>query len=153
VVGLPGGRRLYYPNARIEDRLPGYCQQQSSPGRTKPTIVYDEPKAVGQTTYGGKLVENVVQAICRDLLVAALLECERQQLPVVLHVHDEIVLEVEAVRAQEALRQLVRIMSTPPAWAAGFPLEVEGFVAGRYVKKPPQGAPVVKARNGQLLQE
>jgi hypothetical protein len=46
---------------------------------------------------------------------------------------------------------MVVIMSTPPTWAAGSSIEVEGFAAERYVKKAPAGAPKVKARNGQLL--
>jgi DNA polymerase len=153
IIRLPSGRQLRYRNARIEDRVPGYCRALNLPERPKPTLVYDGPDTPGITTYGAKLVENIVQAICRDLLVAALLECERQRLPVVLHVHDEVVVEVPAAGAEEVLRRLVVIMSTPPAWAEGFPVEVEGFVSDRYLKSAPEGAAVVKARNGQLLGE
>ena len=97
------------------------------------------------------LTENIVQALCRDLLVAAMLECEKQGLPVVLHVHDEIVIEVPAGEADGALRKLVTNMSTPPPWATGFPVEVEGFASKRYSKSPPKETKAIKARNGQVL--
>jgi DNA polymerase len=151
VIQLPSGRRIFYRNARIEDRVPSYCSTLDLPEKAKPTLVYDDPKKGETTTYGGKLSENIVQALCRDLLVAALVECEKQNLPVVLHVHDEIVCEVPMTGMEEYLRRLVTIMSVPPVWASGFPIEVEGFAAERYVKSAPQGAPVIKARNGRCL--
>jgi hypothetical protein len=144
---------MFYRNARIEDRIPSYCRAKGIPERPKPTIVFDSPNQPGVVTYGGKLTENLVQAICRDLLAGSLVECERQGLPVVLHVHDEIVVEVDGEKAGEALERLLIIMSTPPAWAAGFPIEVEGFVAKRYVKAPPRGGRVLRARDGLLLSE
>src|SRR5581483_4567382 len=70
-----------------------------------------------EATYGGKLVENLVSGICRDLLAGAMLACERAVLPVVLHTHDELVCEVPAAGTNASLRQLVEIMSSPPAWA------------------------------------
>jgi len=152
VIRLPSGRRLFYRNARSECRVPGYCDALGLSPVAKPTLVYDEADEQGVTTYGGKLVENIVQAICRDLLVAGLLECERQGLPVVLHVHDEVVVEVPAEQADEALRRLVTVMSTPPNWASGFPVEVEGFIAERYGKSPPKGGVVLKGRNGLVLE-
>jgi DNA polymerase bacteriophage-type len=93
----------------------------------------------------------VVQADRGDLLVAALLGCERQGLPVVLHVHDEVVVEVPAEEAEDAVRRLADIMSAPPAWAEGFPLGVETFSSERYLKSPPAGSSKAKARNGQVL--
>ena len=89
VVQLPSGRRLYYRNARVENRIPAYCKSLGLPPRPKRTLIFDAPSAPNTATYGGKLTENVVQGTCRDLLAAALVECERQGLPVVLHVHDE----------------------------------------------------------------
>lgn len=151
VIRLPSGRRLFYRNARLEWRIPHYCQQPGMQQIEKPTLVYDDPKEAGKVTYGGSLTENIVQAICRDLLVAAMFECQRQGLAIVLHVHDELVLEVAADQADEALRKLLTIMTTPPAWAPGLPIEVEGFCAERYYKVPPAGTQVVKARNGEIL--
>ncbi len=153
VIRLPSGRKIFYHNARIEPRVPGYCVKQGLPQEEKPTLVYDGPteKDKGTATYGGKLTENIVSGISRDLLVAAMLECERRGLPVVLHVHDEAVVEIGADRADVGLREFLAIMSTPPAWAVGFPLEVEGFCSTRYTKHPPQGAVVLRARNGVIL--
>jgi DNA polymerase len=143
-IRLPSGRRLTYRNARIEDVVPAYCEKLGLPRDTKPTLVFDGPEILGTTTYGGKLVENIVQAICRDLLAAALLECERQGLPVVLHVHDEIVVEVPADQAEESLQRLAKIMTTPPTWAVGFPVGVEAYASDRYLKSPPARMPKVK---------
>jgi DNA polymerase len=67
---------------------------------------------------------------------------------VVLHVHDEAVCEVPADRAEESLHRMTLIMSTPPAWAEGFPVKVEGFACERYVKSPFKGCPEVKYLNG-----
>ncbi|MBL8797632.1 MAG: hypothetical protein JNM56_27275 [Planctomycetia bacterium] len=77
-------------------------------------------------------------------------ECD--PLPVVLHNYDEIIVEAAEAQADDVLRRLAEIMSMPPAWVAGFPVEVEGFAAQRYGKSSPPGAIQVKSRNGQLLQ-
>jgi len=139
---LPSGRRLCYFNARIEDRVPGYAKALGI-DRPKATLVYDGP--MGEAfLYGGKITENVVQAICRDLLATALVQCEAAGLRVVLHVHDEIVAEVPVAAAAESLNLLATIMTTPPEWAAGLPVAVEGFAAPRYLKGPPEGWPHLK---------
>ena len=111
-VALPSGRRLYYPDARLE------------PGRFGMDIVVGD----GERTYGGKIAENVTQAVARDLLADALMQCDEAKLPVVLHVHDEIVLDGDHLSAIEG------IMSTPPAWASDLPLACEGQVAPFFTK-------------------
>ena len=136
--------------ARIEEAGSGVLPPPAAAEGIKPTIIYDHPKTGEAHLYGGKIAENVVQAICRDLLVAAMLECERHGLPVVLHVHDEIVIEVPEAEAKAALQTLAVIMSTPPAWAMGFPIEVEGFAAERYLKVR-KGGLQSKARGGLIL--
>lgn len=146
IVQLPSGRCLRYRNARVEYAAP--------PGRewgARPTLFYDNPRNGAESTYGGKLVENIVQAVCRDLLAAALVACEREGLPVVLHVHDEIVVEVPAADAERALVRLVEIMSRAPEWAAGLPIEVEGFASERYYDSPVRGAVVVRGRDGRVI--
>jgi DNA polymerase len=149
-IELPSGRRMYYQNARIERLASRYAND--SPDNMKPSIVFDSPKYRRTPTYGGKLTENIVSGTCRDLLVEAMLECERQSLPVVLHVHDEVVIEVEASEGEEALRRLLTIMSTPPSWATGFPIEVEGFLSDRYFKGAPSGEKPLRARNREILE-
>src|SRR5262249_61705903 len=93
----------------------------------------------------------VVQGPCGAVLADALGGLEAGGLPVVLHVHDEAVCEVPADRAEEALRRMAVILSTPPAWAAGFPLKVEGYPCERYVKTPFRGSPVVKFLDGKAV--
>jgi hypothetical protein len=111
---------------------------------------FDDPARITAVAPGELLrPESMVQALCRDLLAGALVRLEAEGLPVVLHVHDEAVCEVPAARAEEALRRTAGILSTPPAWAAGFPLKVEGFACERYVKSPFQGCPEVKYLNGE----
>jgi DNA polymerase len=84
--------------------------------------------------YGGLITENVVQALARDLLVHAMFACRREHLPIVLTVHDEIVLEVEEDKADEKL--LAQIMADIPAWAREIkvPVEAEVWSAERYKK-------------------
>jgi DNA polymerase len=150
VVILPSGRRKYYRHPRVEDykvvfELPGRegDQKKALPGKGG--------FGIRKQTYGGDLTENLVQATCRDLLVLAMLQCERERLPIISTTHDEIICEVPAERGEDALRQLLEIMSTQPAWADGFPIEVEGFLSTRYAKKPIPQSPVRKARNGILI--
>ena len=130
IIVLPSGRKLHYRNVRIEDVVPGYCQALGIPAKPKPTIVYDSPKGTSYLSFGGKIVENISQAICRDLLADALIKCEDAGLNPVGHVHDEIICEV----TDPKIDQLVKLMSTPPTWADGFPIKVEGFTSRRYVK-------------------
>jgi DNA polymerase len=146
VVTLPSGRQLRYRNARIEDRIPGYAKAYHTT-RTKPTLVYTGPRGEAML-YGGKITENIVQAICRDLLATALVRADAAGLRPVLHVHDEIVCEVPAADATHGLQSLVDIMTEPPTWATGFPIGVEGFAAPRYQKGAPTGWPTAKKRSG-----
>jgi DNA polymerase len=149
VVTLPSGREVIYRNCRIEERVPAYVHLLGLPERLKPTLVYAHPRGEA-TLFGGKITENLVQAICRDLLCCALLRCERAGLQVVAHVHDELVVEVLRADVEEALRQLLVLMSTPPRWAAGSPIVVEGFASPRYTKSPFRGWPRAEAANGVL---
>jgi DNA polymerase len=151
VVRLPSGRRLCYRNARIEGRIPNYPGRTDLNPQPQPTLVFDSPQKPSESTYGAKLVENIVQGICRDLLVAAMQNCERAGLPIVLHVHDELVAEVPGENAEMLLRQFVEIMSGIPSWAEGFPVEVEGYLSERYQKYPGAGAATFQARNGQFI--
>jgi DNA polymerase bacteriophage-type len=84
--------------------------------------------------YGGKVVENAIQALCRDLMAAAMLRAEVAGLRVVLTVHDEIVCDVPAADAQRAYDTLHACMTTLPPWAVGFPVGADGWVGFRYRK-------------------
>jgi DNA polymerase bacteriophage-type len=118
---LPSGRPIVYYEMRYEMERRG--PSLSFLGRRGP-----------DRTYGGKAVENIVQGLCRDLLGEALVRCEAEGLPVVFHVHDEIVCEVPIAEAESGLARLIAIMSDTPSWAPGLPLKAEGHVTSRYVK-------------------
>ena len=79
-------------------------------------------------TYGGRLAENATQAVARDVLAEALVRLHDAGLPVVGHVHDEILVEGRRLGRVSAL------MTTPPAWAGGLPIDGEGFLCDRYRK-------------------
>lgn len=83
-------------------------------------------------TYGGKLSENVTQALCRDFLAEALLKMEDAGFPVVLHMHDEV--EAEVAPKDGALEAFTEIMNAPPVWAADFPLVADCWQHERYTK-------------------
>jgi DNA polymerase len=137
VMRLPSGREVIYRNAKIADVVPAYCKVLGIAPTPKPTVVYTKPHGYTGSLYGGLLAENAVQSICRDLLATSLVKCERapEPLPVVLHVHDEIVAEVDEARAAADLDRLVSIMLDTPQWADGFPVAVEAFECPRYTKK------------------
>jgi len=120
---LPSKRPLVYRSARVEARPTPW-------GKSKQTLTYE--RFGGRvTTYGGKLVENITQAVCRDLLGDALVRLDAQGIAVVLHVHDEVVAEISREDEHAAM---VATMSTAPAWAEGLPLAVKSYVAKRYRK-------------------
>lgn len=126
---LPSGRKLYYIDPAIGENRWG-----------NPSISY---MGMDQTTkkwkrietYGGKLVENCVQAIARDCLAQAIDHLEEAGLPVVFHVHDEVVIDVAPFADNETmLNTVVAIMATPIPWAEGLPLGADGWV-GTFFKK------------------
>ena len=134
-IRLLSGRVLYYRDA--------YLQQDTTPyGKRVLKIMYkgwnsDISKGpigwVDISTYGGKLVENIVQATARDILTYALVNLDAAGYSVVLHVHDEIVAEILA--GWGSIEEFERIMSTMPPWAAGWPVKASGGWRGARFKK------------------
>lgn len=125
---LPSGRKLYYIDPAVGENRWG-----------NPSITYmglnDKNKWSRVETYGGKLVENVVQAIARDCLAQAIEHLEAAGYPVVFHVHDEVVIDIAPFADdQTMLNNVVKIMSTPIPWAQGLPLGADGWV-GTFFKK------------------
>jgi DNA polymerase bacteriophage-type len=130
---LPSGRVLTYRDARL---VPGRFE-----GTTVVEFAYEDlttKQWVRGTTWGGSFVENIVQALCRDLLLHAMHELEREGMPVVLHVHDEVVCELDPppdrVAAKALVKRLESVLCRLPAWAAGFPAAAEGFLSDYWHK-------------------
>lgn len=122
-VMLPSGRYLCYPQARIE-----------SDGRlTYLGINQYSRKWSRLTTYSGKLTENIVQAIARDVLAASMPNIENANYQIVLTVHDEIICETPD-RPEYNADHLSQMMCSAPAWAKGLPLAAAGFETYRYRK-------------------
>ena len=97
--------------------------------------VNQDTKKWGRTeTYGGKLVENVVQAIARDCLAEVMLKVEKAGYDIVMHVHDEIIVEVPDERLTQARVDVAAIMAEAPAWAPGLPLRGDGYTTKHYKK-------------------
>jgi DNA polymerase len=86
-------------------------------------------------TYGGKLLENIVQAISRDVLGEAMLVMDSTGHIIVLHVHDEVVEEAPADKAEAILEEVNKILATSPDWAPDLPLAAAGFIADAYRKE------------------
>jgi DNA polymerase len=124
-IKLPSGRKLAYAKARLEE------------GKYGPQMVYDgKGDKVGFSklqTYGGKLVENIVQATARDLLAEAMLRLDEAGYAIVFHVHDEAVAEVPK-DSDQTIDDMNDLMAICPGWAAGLPLGAEGFVTDYYKK-------------------
>lgn len=85
------------------------------------------------TDLWGKLTENIVQAVARDCLAHAMMNLREAGYRINFHIHDEVVLEIPDGSSQ-SLEEAVRLMCQAPAWAAGLPLNADGFV-GNYYKK------------------
>ena len=125
---LPSGRVLCYPFARFDDEGNVTYAKAS----WKPAADATEwPRA---RLWRGLACENITQAVANDLLRHALKRLDEEGLDVVLHVHDEIVLEVPEHTAEAAASRLVEIMCQPPSWAMGLPLNAEVATMTRYGK-------------------
>lgn len=138
---LPSGRLLAYPLADVRDMpIPGSEPDEDTGLRpTRETLTYCglnsyTRKWTRLQTWGGTLVENLVQAIARDILADAMLRLDALGHAIVMHVHDEIVIEVDENSAEAFLAEACQVMREAPKWAAGFPVDVEGFITARYRK-------------------
>lgn len=126
---LPSGRKLYYPSPEIGVNRWGNLSV-SYMGQNQTTKRWERVE-----TYGGKLVENIVQAIARDCLAIAIENLEAQGLHVVFHIHDEVVIDTPAWADNDTMLDTVtKIMTKPIPWAQALPLNADGWV-DKFFKK------------------
>lgn len=125
-ITLPSGRKLSYIRPRIDQNRFG-SKSLKYEGMNQTTKQWGF-----QDTYGGKLTENIVQAVARDLLAEALIAVNDAGYSIVMHVHDEIV--VECAKEAANLYDVCRIMGQPIAWAPGLPLRADGYETAYYKK-------------------
>ena len=122
-IQLPSKRRLAYPKAKIgANRFGGE------------SVIY-QGIVVGNKwdkieSYGGKFVENIVQAISRDILAEAMMRLEKKEFNIVMHIHDEVVIESDS----SSIEEINEIMSIVPSWAPGLILDADGFESEFYKK-------------------
>lgn len=124
---LPSGRSLAYVNPRIKPE----------PKFNKEGLVFDgmdqvKKKWMSHRTYGGRLVENLVQAIARDCLAESLMRLDAEGYKIVMHVHDEVVLDVPVETG--SVEHVTAVMGKPIEWAPNLPLAAAGFECDFYQK-------------------
>ncbi|MBZ9623269.1 DNA polymerase [Clostridium sp. FP2] len=126
-IKLPSGRSLAYVSPRIE----------TDARFNKPKLTYEGIEQVTKqwgriSTFGGKLTENIVQAIARDCLAEAMIRIDKAGYKIVFHVHDEVILDVP--KGFGSLQEVNEIMGQAIDWAPDLPLEAAGFETDYYKK-------------------
>jgi len=127
---LPSGRAIHYHKPKI-------ISVETPWNELAPALIYHGINTVTrkwteQRTYGGKLVENAVQAIARDILAEAQMRMESEGWNIILSVHDELIAECDEDHAD--LEEFASLMASVPEWATGCPIEAEGWISTRYRK-------------------
>lgn len=121
MIGLPNGRSIAYANATLEDGRIRY------EGKSMTSSTFQK-----LDTYGGKLVENIVQATARDVLGESMIRLEKLGYKIVAHVHDEVILDVP--KGITNIDEINEQMAINPEWTEGLPLAAAGFRSDFYMK-------------------
>ena len=127
-IKLPSGRKLFYRNAYLSD------SKKSTYGIRYKGLNQVTKQWETIETYGGKLTENVIQAIARDLLAYSMLQLDKAGYTITMHIHDEVIAEVDAANAQAEYERMAEIMGQAPDWASDLPLRAEGYITPYYKK-------------------
>ena len=127
-IRLPSGRKLHYQEAKIALNRFG-----------KESVQYKGVDQVSKKwwwvdSYGGKFVENIVQAFARDLLAFNMLKIDSLGFKIVMHVHDELVVEVPKEDGESILTTVCEAMGEEVPWAQGLPLAADGYITDYYKK-------------------
>ena len=128
IIELPSTRRLYYVKPKMGQNKFGMesLKYQGKDQKTGKWTYID--------SYGGKFVENIVQAIARDLLAVAMLRLDKANFDIVMHVHDENIAEAPISDAEFYLEKMCEIMGEKVPWAEGLPLVADGYTTPFYMK-------------------
>jgi DNA polymerase I-like protein with 3'-5' exonuclease and polymerase domains len=126
-VGLPSGRELLYRKTR-------YTPSEDGKGSDITVQIVKNGKLTRERTWGAKLTENLVQATARDVFRDCLINVADAGYCIVLHVHDELVVEVPEDKAEDALADIRAIMGRSVPWAPGLPVAAEGKISKTYTK-------------------
>ena len=124
-IQLPSGRKLFYPKPFLQENRFGKTAIHYY------TVGQQTRKWEVDSTYGGKMTENIVQAIARDCLAETLRRVDRLGLQVVFHVHDEVIVDAPA---DVTVDQVCELMAEPIRWAPGLILRGAGFESSYYMK-------------------
>jgi DNA polymerase len=124
-IDLPSNRSLRYGHIRTVMQF--YKRQFIA-------MMNKYSKKVPVKIYGGLLSENASQALARDIFCDMLCKIDAAGHEIIFHVHDEVVIECDADKAEESLREIILIMSTPPDWIPDIPLSAEGKILTKYEK-------------------
>jgi DNA polymerase len=121
---LPSGRLIAYPYPRLEH----------DNRRRKRVVFKDNASGAWRddSLYGGQLAENATSGMARDVLTEAMQRIEEAGIPIIAHIHDEIVCEVPESSADPA--QLIKLMTEVPPWASGLPIAAKAWTGRRYAK-------------------
>lgn len=126
-VVLPSGRRMAYPEPRVENI--------EKWGQLRPTLIFKtmyRSMWVDEETYGGKMVENINQGMCRDQLADGMVFVDHEGLPIVLHIHDEIGAQVPV--GSYKVHDFETLVCKARDWAKTIPVKAEGKILQRYAK-------------------
>ena len=124
-VQLPSGRKLFYPKPFLQENQFGKAAIHYY------TVGQQPRKWEVTSTYGGKMTENIVQAIARDCLAETLCRIEKKGLQVVFHVHDEVIIDAPQ---DVTVGEICDLMAEPIPWAPGLILKGAGFESNYYMK-------------------
>lgn len=124
-VQLPSGRKLFYPKPFLQENQFGKMAIHYY------TVGQQTKKWEVTSTYGGKMTENIVQAIARDCLAETLKRIDALGLQVVFHVHDEVIIDAPM---NVTVEEICGLMAEPITWAPGLILKGAGFESSYYMK-------------------
>jgi len=127
-IELPSGKKLFYRNPSLTENQWGAVSLRYK-GMNQVTKQWEHVD-----TYGGKLAENIVQAVARDLLAEAMLRLDKNGFPIAMHVHDEVVAEVLKENSEITLEKMCSIMGEEVSWAKGLRLPADGYITEFYKK-------------------